>query len=185
MFKKITVLIITLLLFSFCVINSFAEGEPDDTGTPAETEETGSEIPPHDHDPMLVPGSEPFCETTGVKPHFACSICGEMWADPGMTEPLTESDVIIPALGHDWGEWITVNPATATEPGEYYCTVMDNNNVLVTSQTVTVYDALPASYSSLPAKEAVTVALPSPSASANSPLCASTAAKSSGVAVEE
>lgn len=132
MFKKITVLIITLLLFSFCVINSFAEGEPDDTGTPAETEETGSEIPPHDHDPVLVPGSEPFCETTGVKPHFACSICGEMWADPGMTEPLTESDVIIPALGHDWGEWITVKPATATEPGEYrrYCKRTPDQKIL-------------------------------------------------------
>ena len=40
-------------------------------------------------------------------------------------------------------EFSDVGLFEATEPGEYYCTVMDNRNTVVTSKTCTVYDAEP------------------------------------------
>ena len=54
------------------------------------------------------------CEAAGVKAHKECSQCGECYdaQDNVMT------DISIPALGHDWGEWTVTKQPTTDEFGE-------------------------------------------------------------------
>lgn len=56
------------------------------------------------HDYQETARTDPTC-TEGGSVTYTCSICGE-----GYTEAL-------PALGHEWGEWVVVREPTATEEG--------------------------------------------------------------------
>ena len=67
------------------------------TSTVCQHEETEDEIT-----------QQPTCTATGLK-NIKCKSCGEV----------LESDVVIDALGHDWGEYAPGDPApTCTEPGK-------------------------------------------------------------------
>ncbi len=56
------------------------------------------------------------CTAAGVKEHYKCSVCGNLFEDAAGTKPLT--DATEPALGHDWGEWTETKPATESTKGE-------------------------------------------------------------------
>ncbi len=55
---------------------------------------------------------EPGCISQGVK-HFRCSVCGDCYHE------------LIDALGHKWGDWVTIKEPTETETGleERVCSV--------------------------------------------------------------
>jgi len=58
------------------------------------------------------------CTSDGVKEHYECPTCGKWyWDSKGEYEITDHSEVILPAYGHNWGEWKVVQPATKTEKG--------------------------------------------------------------------
>ena len=48
------------------------------------------------------------CTEDGYTGDLACTACGEVF----------EAGAVIPALGHDWGEWVVTTPAGDLTPGE-------------------------------------------------------------------
>jgi len=60
--------------------------------------------------PTLVPEVPATCTETGVKVHYYCCKCGTLFIKCTTChgcpyfKPVTEEELIIPALGHDWGE---------------------------------------------------------------------------------
>ena len=62
-----------------------------------------------------VKANDPTCTEDGNKAYYECNECGVKYLDADATE--LAGDVIIPATGHDNGEWATVTDATCTEAG--------------------------------------------------------------------
>ena len=60
------------------------------------------------HTPITEAGIAPTCTESGWTEHIYCGVCEEV-LEPYQTE--------IPALGHDWGEWETVEEATCGVEG--------------------------------------------------------------------
>ena len=76
------------------------------------------------------------CETTGVKAHWVCSVCGKLFSDAeGKTETTLEK-LAIPATGHAYGEpvwsWTDGFKATAT-----FTCANDTSHVETVNATVT------------------------------------------------
>ncbi len=64
-----------------------------------------------------IAAAEPTCETDGIKAHYKCSECNKLFADILGTVEMTSDDIIVPATGHDWGEWFETTPATVDNEG--------------------------------------------------------------------
>ncbi len=62
----------------------------------------------------LIPEVEPTCTTDGVEAHHVCAVCEKLFQD---AIECAAEDLVIPALGHAYGEWETVM-ATCTEDGQ-------------------------------------------------------------------
>lgn len=60
----------------------------------------------------------PACTTAGNIEYYSCSGCSKCYVDNNAETELTQSQIVIPALGHSWGEWVILKEATDTEPGE-------------------------------------------------------------------
>lgn len=61
------------------------------------------------------------CTANGVKAHYQCSMCKKNFADKNGETELTDnelSDITIPTIGHEWGEWEVTTPATPEADGE-------------------------------------------------------------------
>lgn len=56
------------------------------------------------------------CTETGTVEYWSCSECGKNFADEAATQEI--SSLTTSALGHDFGAWEVVSPATCTENGE-------------------------------------------------------------------
>ncbi|MCR4805376.1 MAG: Ig-like domain-containing protein [Clostridia bacterium] len=56
------------------------------------------------------------CTEDGASEYWICSSCGRTFSDAGISE-VSENSWVIPALGHDFGDWQTVKAATETEEG--------------------------------------------------------------------
>lgn len=66
---------------------------------------------------VLIPAQEASCTKEGNISYYLCT-CGRLYADAKATEELKADDVIVPATGnHNFGEWVTVKEATASEEG--------------------------------------------------------------------
>ena len=65
------------------------------------------EIPALGHTPVTDPAVEPTCEGTGLSEGSHCSVCKKV---------LTAQETV-PAIGHDWGEWVVIEEATTTKDG--------------------------------------------------------------------
>ena len=75
-------------------------------------------IPALGHNLTLVPAVEATCEEDGHSAYYKCERCGRLFADGTAAIEITDPDsVILHAPGHDWGEWVTVTPATETAEG--------------------------------------------------------------------
>ena len=59
------------------------------------------------HSPVSVPKREPTCTTNGNWPYTYCGKC----------HAYATSVTTIPALGHDYGEWVVAQPASCTQGG--------------------------------------------------------------------
>jgi uncharacterized repeat protein (TIGR02543 family) len=57
------------------------------------------------------------CTTPGNIAYWTCSSCGKLFLDAEGTQQITAADTEIPALGHDWGEWMVTEEPTETKSG--------------------------------------------------------------------
>lgn len=64
---------------------------------------------------------EPTCINIGSIEHWRCmngdSPCGRYFSDADGTQLIMPEDVVIPATGHAWGEWVVTKEATCSETG--------------------------------------------------------------------
>ena len=84
------------------------------------THTENEEIPKltHIHTITEVAGIEPTCEEDGIRAHFKCEKCGNLFEDAQATVTIDDPvSVIIKALGHSWGEWKVTKEANCTEKG--------------------------------------------------------------------
>lgn len=65
------------------------------------------------------------CETPGVRAHYACATCGELFLDAEGEQPADEDALAIPALGHKLEQVVAVAPTIDKEgvDAHYRCTV--------------------------------------------------------------
>lgn len=79
----------------------------------------------HMHSISLVPETPKTCTTDGNIAHFKCNVCGDLFADAGGVNSLTEDQVKIPA-GHEYGDLVPKQEPTCTQTGmqaHYKCSV--------------------------------------------------------------
>lgn len=79
----------------------------------------------HMHSISLVPATPKTCTTDGNREHFKCNVCGDLFADAGGVNSLTEEQVKIPA-GHEYGDLVPKQEPTCTQTGmqaHYKCSV--------------------------------------------------------------
>lgn len=74
-------------------------------------------IPPHTHSLTLVPAVPATCVSAGNIEHYRCEECRQMFRDDGGNEPVTEDEVKIPPLGHDWQAATCETPKTCKRAG--------------------------------------------------------------------
>lgn len=56
----------------------------------------------HTHELTLVEAIDPTCDQDGIKEHYVCEGCGELFANQDGSFVIKESDLVIGALGHQW-----------------------------------------------------------------------------------
>ena len=97
----------------------------DETATTIRVEATSKdgslrEIPvtiiDHMHSISLVPATPKTCTTDGNIKHFKCNVCGDLFADAGGVNSLTEEDVKEPA-GHEYGDLVPKQEPTCKQTG--------------------------------------------------------------------
>ena len=49
----------------------------------------------------FVPAVEKTCTEDGVKAHYICTVCGNMYLDSGATQPTDDAGIVDPCTGHD------------------------------------------------------------------------------------
>ncbi len=74
-------------------------------------------IPALGHSLTAVAAKDATCTTAGNNAYWFCQNCGNVYADADAKEATTIKDQVIPALGHQMGDWTETTPATCTEPG--------------------------------------------------------------------
>ena len=72
-------------------------------------------IPKLDHVHVLTehPAVAATCTTAGNTLYYDCSGCGKYFSDAEAEHEITENSWVIPAPGHDWGDWV-FDPETRT-----------------------------------------------------------------------
>ena len=79
----------------------------------------------HTHTTTLVPATPKTCTTDGNIEHYKCNVCGDLFADAGAVNQLTEEQVKEPA-GHEYGDLVPKQEPTCTKTGmqaHYKCSV--------------------------------------------------------------
>ena len=110
--------------------------------------DTFKEIPvaiiDHTHSITLVPKTPKTCTTDGNREHFKCNVCGDLFADAGGVNSLTEEDVKIPA-GHEYGDLVPKQEPTCKQTGmraHYKCSVckkyLDESKIEKTEAELTI-----------------------------------------------
>ncbi|MBO4534802.1 MAG: hypothetical protein J5755_02565, partial [Clostridia bacterium] len=69
------------------------------------------------HTPVAVAAHEASCDEEGNIAHYRCSVCGKLFSDETCSTELQESEIAVAKLGHTWGEWFVVTPATTKSLG--------------------------------------------------------------------
>lgn len=81
----------------------------------------------HVHVLQKITATEADCETDGNIEYYLCEECGGRFKDAEGTKEISEEDILIPAKGHHWGEWIVIVPATEEQEGQEQ-RVCENNS---------------------------------------------------------
>ena len=79
----------------------------------------------HTHTTTFVTKTPKTCTTDGNIEHYKCNVCGDMFADAGAVNQLTEEQVKIPA-GHEYGDLVPKQEPTCKQTGmqaHYKCSV--------------------------------------------------------------
>jgi len=63
----------------------------------------------HVHNLIYLEASEPSCLVNGAKARYACTGCPCLFEDAEGQVRMKESDQVIPATGHDYGNWIATD----------------------------------------------------------------------------
>ncbi len=100
-----------------------ADGRLNDNGTGVLTADGKNAshviiLKPHVHTVETVKEVPATCEGTGVKAYYRCTGCGALFEDAAGTKETSAEALVLPATGHDWGEWTVTKPATVTSEGE-------------------------------------------------------------------
>ena len=74
----------------------------------AHVEERPIPVLTHTHTMQSVAAVPAACVEPGNIACYQCSSCQRYFSDEAGTTELVEDDIIIPALGHDWGDWTDV-----------------------------------------------------------------------------
>lgn len=82
----------------------------------------------HVHALTLVPSVPATCLENGNIEYWVCSGCNKFFSDgEGNTEILPD-EIIVPALGHSWGEWTVTKPAQVNIKGEETRICLNNSS---------------------------------------------------------
>lgn len=73
--------------------------------------------PPHTHSLTLVLAVPETCASAGNIEHYRCTACGERFRDDRGNDPVTEAEVKLSPLGHDWQEATCETPKTCKRAG--------------------------------------------------------------------
>ena len=94
-------------------------GSDYDFSTPVTADITLKATWSHNHKTAAIwnEKDEPSCTKGGSSGHYKCDVCNKYFTYSECTVEVTDSDLLIPAYGHEWGSWTTVTPATADEKG--------------------------------------------------------------------
>ena len=82
-----------------------------------ETTEEAVTLYARGHQKHEVPAAEATCTEDGSTGYWTCTLCGGYYTDSTFSEAIEEADAVVPALGHEWGEWETVSEPTCTAEG--------------------------------------------------------------------
>lgn len=120
-FALCCVFIINTSCFKGIKVNA-TEVETEEVENNEENTENKEEQKEHVHTEVVVDGYAPTCTEDGLDVGVVCGECGEVLFE----------QTVIPALGHDYGEWEIVKEATETEPGvrKQNCKVCNKENVV-------------------------------------------------------
>ena len=66
------------------------------------------------------------CTDVGNRAYWSCDRCGKFFSDEACTTEIAENSWVIPATGHQWGEWIIDTEPTCTAAGSQH-RVCENN----------------------------------------------------------
>ena len=91
-------------------------------------EERAIPIIGHVHTIQAVAAKASTCEVAGNIAHYECSSCHRLFSDANGENQLNTEDVVIAALGHDWGEWVVTTPAQVGVKGVETRTCSRDNN---------------------------------------------------------
>ena len=69
-----------------------------------------------DHSLTAIPESPATCTENGTRAYWKCSTCNKLFSNEAASSVIS-SPVSIPALGHTWGAWTEVTPATESSTG--------------------------------------------------------------------
>ncbi len=64
-----------------------------------------------------VEGKEATCTEKGALEYWKCSVCSKLFSDENGETEITEKDIVIKALGHEWGAWKVTKAATLETTG--------------------------------------------------------------------
>lgn len=70
------------------------------------------------HELELIEGTDATCTEQGAEDYYTCSICGRYFSDENGKNEIDKDSWIIPATGHDWGEWSQTKAPTCSAEGE-------------------------------------------------------------------
>lgn len=78
---------------------------------------------PHEHELRHYREVPATCFKDGKKEYWECKSCGQIFLTEDAVQNVSSDTLIIPALGHNWGEWEVYREAKCTKMGEVrrYC----------------------------------------------------------------
>ncbi len=97
--KKVVLTVLSLLFVFFCAAG-FAACDEEDA---------------HTHTLTYHAGVAPTCAEAGNAEYWSCDGCGKNFFDADGTKEA--ADVLLPATGHDWSDWVSAVQPACTEEG--------------------------------------------------------------------
>ena len=71
----------------------------------------------HEHSLILTEAVPATCTEPGNIQYYVCTGCARYFTDVAAEHEINLEDTVAPALGHNWGMWFTVRPATEYHSG--------------------------------------------------------------------